>query len=121
MTTSTEASEAAPVSAVTVAIPAAPLPESVTRTTPSSSVEPRSPDRVPRVVEKWTTVPGFTGNPVLLRATTVIEDLPFEAIELGLAEIVRIEPVGATGSELSHPKARRLRAHTNARVRMARV
>src|ERR1700694_5189738 len=57
----------------------------------------------PLVALRRISVPGFNGWPSGLRPITVIVEVPFKAIFVGLAEMTRMEPSGATGVALSQP------------------
>src|SRR5258706_767723 len=91
-----------PVAAVMVAVPGMPLDLKVAVALPSRSVNTIAGTE-PLVALRRISVPGFNGWPSGLRPITVIVEVPFKAICVGLAEMARMQPPCATCVPLSQP------------------
>ena len=101
---------AAPVLASIVATPTCPVPLSVVRATPASSVLARSGSREPSEVEKLTSVPGLTAVPLSRLTIAVTDACPVISILEGLILRLMVVPAGATGEALSQPGATAIRS-----------
>src|SRR6185369_4508346 len=72
---------------------------------------------LPLSTEKMISVPGFSGLPFGWRPMTVIVEVPFRLTVDGLALMLSVVPLGATGEALSQPRAGSRRRAASSRGR----
>ena len=92
---------ALPEKAVTIAVPLT-VPASSRTVARPSLVRACWVSSVPRVVEKVTSVPFWTGVPASSVTLAVITDCPSRGSSAWLATSITVDPVGANSGRLSH-------------------